>query len=66
MEASKEKFNSAVRFAGVAEKLLEEGRIKPHPKEVRSGGLEAVLGGIQDVREGVIRGRKLVYTMGSA
>lgn len=64
MEVPKERFDSAVRFAEVVETLLSEGRIKPHPKEVRSGGLEGILGGIQDMREGRVRGRKLVNTLG--
>jgi NADPH:quinone reductase-like Zn-dependent oxidoreductase len=61
MESPVEKFNSAVAFAEVAENLLAEGKIKPHPKEVRPGGLEGVLYGLQELREMKVRGKKLVY-----
>jgi aspyridone synthetase trans-acting enoyl reductase len=45
----------------VAQRLLDEGRIKAHPKEERSGGLAAVGEGMDEVRKGQIKGRKLVY-----
>jgi hypothetical protein len=63
MESPVEKFESAVRFAEVAEQLLAEGKIKPHPKDVRDNGLEGVLAGIQDLREKKVRGIKLVYRL---
>ena len=63
MEAPLEKFESAVKFAEVAEKLLAEGKIKPHPKDVRKNGLAGVLDGIQDLREKKVRGKKLVYLL---
>lgn len=53
------------RFASVlfpmAERLIRDGLIKPHPIEIRSGGLEAVVTGIEDLKKGDARGRKLVY-----
>lgn len=51
LEAQKELFNGAVRFARVAKRLLEEGKIRTHPKDVRKGGLRGVLGGIEDLKE---------------
>jgi hypothetical protein len=63
MESPLEKFESAVKFAEVAERLLAEGKIKPHPKDVREGGLKGVLDGIQDLREKKVRGKKLVYLL---
>lgn len=56
-------FESAVRFAEVAERLLAEGKIKPHPKDVRKGGLAGVLDGIEKLKEGKVHGIKLVYTL---
>lgn len=53
------------RFASVlfpmAERLIWDGLIKPHPIEVRTGGLEAIADGIEDLRTGKVEGRKLVY-----
>jgi NADPH:quinone reductase-like Zn-dependent oxidoreductase len=63
MESPVEKFESAFRFAEVAERLLAEGQIKPHPKDVREGGLKGVLDGIQDLREKKVMGKKLVYLL---
>jgi hypothetical protein len=61
MKSPVEKFESAVRFAEVAERLLAEGKIKPHPKDVRQNGLKGVLDGMQDLRAKKVRGRSL-YT----
>lgn len=53
------------KFASVlflmAERLVWDGAMKPHPIEVRSGGLEAVVAGIEDLKNGDVKGRKLVY-----
>lgn len=47
------------RFFKLASKLLEEGKIKPPPYEVREG-LEGALQGIDDLRQGKISGKKIV------
>ncbi|PVH76609.1 putative zinc-binding oxidoreductase ToxD [Cadophora sp. DSE1049] len=60
-EATKEMFESAVKFAVFAEGVLKSGEVKCHPSEVRVGGLQWVLGGIQEMREGKVAGKKLVY-----
>ncbi|CZR62513.1 related to zinc-binding oxidoreductase ToxD [Phialocephala subalpina] len=62
-EAPPGAFESAVKFAVVAEKLLAEDKIKPHPKDVRTKGLAGILDGIQELKEGKVRGVKLVYTL---
>ncbi|KAF2136525.1 uncharacterized protein K452DRAFT_237315 [Aplosporella prunicola CBS 121167] len=51
----------AARMFPLAERLLEEGRLAPHAAEVRVGGLDGVLDGIEELRWGKVRGRKLVY-----
>lgn len=45
----------------MAERLIWDGSIKPHPIEVRKGGLEAVADGVEDLKNGDVKGRKLVY-----
>ncbi|RDL32699.1 Uncharacterized protein BP5553_09155 [Venustampulla echinocandica] len=45
----------------VAQRLLDEGRIEPYPKEERRGGLAAVEDGIKEVWKGEVKGVKLVY-----
>lgn len=45
----------------MAQKLLDEDLLEPHPKERRSGGLAAIGEGMDEVRKGQVRGKKLVY-----
>lgn len=45
----------------IAEKLLEEGKVRGHPVSVREGGLRGVIEGLEDLREGRVSGEKLVY-----
>ncbi|KAL9090674.1 MAG: hypothetical protein Q9165_005162 [Trypethelium subeluteriae] len=47
----------------MAEALLSRGLLKPHQMEIRTGGLETVAYGIDDLRAGRVRARKLVYPM---
>ena len=51
----------AVKFLKIATDLLERGKIQVHRPDVRVGGLEAVLQGLQQVREKKVSGVKLVY-----
>ena len=48
----------------VVEGLLKEGRVKCHPVEVGGGGLRGVGEGLARLREGKVRGVKLVYRVG--
>ncbi|KAK5171984.1 uncharacterized protein LTR77_003621 [Saxophila tyrrhenica] len=52
-----------LRVWRMAVKLLEEGKLKPPPLEVREG-LEGALQGIADLREGKVSGKKIVSRMG--
>ncbi|KAL2883643.1 hypothetical protein SGCOL_000787 [Colletotrichum sp. CLE4] len=45
----------------LAQRLLDEDLVVPQPLEVRRGGLAGVGEGMQEVRRGLIKGRKLVY-----
>ncbi|RYP79597.1 hypothetical protein DL770_006598 [Monosporascus sp. CRB-9-2] len=51
----------AEAWYAIAQRLLDEGCLEPHPKEERSGGLAAVAEGMDEVRKGQVRGKKLVY-----
>lgn len=60
MAAKPEDWEYAVRFIGVAEGLLGEGAFRGNPK-LREGGLDGVLEGLQELRDGRVSGQKLVY-----
>ncbi|KAK0120181.1 hypothetical protein ONS95_011587 [Cadophora gregata] len=51
----------AKKWYVVAQKFLDSGLISPHPLETRRGGLAAVGGGMDAVRRGEVKGKKLVY-----
>ena len=53
------------RFVALAEKLLQEGKIRPHPADVRVG-IEGILDGMQEMKDGKVSGVKLVYRIGTA
>ncbi|KAF4442642.1 alcohol dehydrogenase GroES-like domain-containing protein [Fusarium austroafricanum] len=53
----------ASQFFKLAEQWLGEGKIRNHPLEIRTGGLESVDPGLQDLRDGVVRGKKLVVPL---
>ncbi|KAH8662830.1 putative zinc-binding oxidoreductase ToxD [Tricladium varicosporioides] len=59
--ASVEDFELAKEFFTLTEKLLDAGYIKPHPVSARSGGLDSILAGMQELKEGKVSGAKLVY-----
>lgn len=62
--AAPEDFELAKKFFVLCERLLEEGKIKNHPVGLRKGGLENVLGGMWEMKEGKYSGEKLVYRVG--
>ncbi|KAL9086607.1 MAG: hypothetical protein Q9165_007050 [Trypethelium subeluteriae] len=49
------------KFANLATQLLAEGKIIAHSKDVRKGGLQGILGGLDDLRTGKVSGKKVVY-----
>lgn len=53
----------AEAWYAVAQRLLDEELLEPHPKEERSGGLAAVAKGMDEVRKGQVKGKKLVYPL---
>ncbi|KAK4163394.1 chaperonin 10-like protein [Cladorrhinum sp. PSN259] len=63
--ASTEDFESAKTFVELSRKLLAEGKIKTAEPEVNRGGegLDGVLVGLKELKEGRVSGTKLVYTL---
>ncbi|KAF3345655.1 hypothetical protein VdG2_05891 [Verticillium dahliae VDG2] len=53
----------AGRLFRLAERWLRDGDIWNHPLEIRHPGLESVGPGLQDLRAGIIRGKKLVVPL---
>ncbi|KAI0966400.1 alcohol dehydrogenase GroES-like domain-containing protein [Xylaria arbuscula] len=53
----------AGRLFETVEKLLGEGEVRGHPIEIRSGGLGALAEGIEELRMGRVRAKKLVYPL---
>ncbi|KAK3387741.1 putative zinc-binding oxidoreductase ToxD [Podospora didyma] len=62
--ATKKDFEFGKKFWALSEKLLAEGKIRPHPMQVGESGLEGVFEGLQAMREGKVSGKKLVYRIG--
>ncbi|KAH8803572.1 hypothetical protein F5884DRAFT_683803 [Xylogone sp. PMI_703] len=51
------------KFFEICEVLLAEGKLKPHPIEHRPNGLEGISDGLEDMKNGKVSGKKLVYTV---
>ena len=60
-DADEEDFAFGTRFARIVEDLLEKGKVKTHPVDVRTGGWERVLEGVDELRQKKVSGKKLVY-----
>ena len=45
----------------ITEKLLAEGKMKPHAEKVGKEGLEGALKGLEDMKAGKVSANKLVY-----
>ena len=59
--ASPEDFEFARDFYGLTENLLHQGKLRTHPESLQPGGLQGVLKGMQDLKDGSVTGKKLVY-----
>lgn len=60
-EAQPDDLVFARQWFGIAEQLWVEGKWTPHPQKFGSGGLNGVIDGLQEGRDGKISGVKLVY-----
>jgi NADPH:quinone reductase-like Zn-dependent oxidoreductase len=61
LPAQPEHYAFAAKWLALVEKLYSESKIKMHRAEVREGGLEGVLSGLKDMKNGSVSGVKLVY-----
>lgn len=59
--ARPEAFDFGRTWYPAAEKLWAEGKWKPHPQRVGAGGLLGAIDGMQEMRQGLVSGQKLVY-----
>ncbi|KAH7381249.1 chaperonin 10-like protein [Phaeosphaeria sp. MPI-PUGE-AT-0046c] len=60
--ANQADYEFGAKFWKISEGLLNSGKIRPHPVEVRKG-LEGVIQGMQDMKDGKVSGVKLVWTI---
>jgi aspyridone synthetase trans-acting enoyl reductase len=65
LEARPRDLEYAEEWYVVAQQLVDGGHIEPPEVEERDGGLAAVSEGMEEVRRGLIKGRRLVYPITS-
>ncbi|PVH99799.1 putative zinc-binding oxidoreductase ToxD [Periconia macrospinosa] len=58
---SREDFEYTKKFVRIVEKLLEQNKIKMHPIELKMGGWQGVLAGVDELRQAKVSGKKLVF-----
>jgi NADPH:quinone reductase-like Zn-dependent oxidoreductase len=59
----KEDFEFMKKFIAISQVLIDEGKIKPHREDVRSDGLDGVLNGLEDMKQGKVSANKIVYKL---
>lgn len=60
-EANPDDLAFSSKFSAVSQKLIEEKKIRAHRHEAREGGLDGILAGLEDMKNGKISGVKVVY-----
>jgi NADPH:quinone reductase-like Zn-dependent oxidoreductase len=60
-EAKPEDYEFAKKWIPFAGRLYAEGKVKPSKVELREGGLDGILDGLKDLKEGKVSAAKLVY-----
>jgi NADPH:quinone reductase-like Zn-dependent oxidoreductase len=56
-------YEFAVKWLEIVERLYAQGRFSMHRAEVRNGGFEGLLDGLDDLKNGRVSGWKLVYRL---
>ncbi|KAF9872885.1 GroES-like protein [Colletotrichum karsti] len=63
VEGQPKDYEFAKMFWSLTSHLINEGKLKAHVVEERQEGLEGVLSGLRDLKDGKVKGHKLVYTL---
>jgi NADPH:quinone reductase-like Zn-dependent oxidoreductase len=63
-EPDMDKLYSASRWRNDVQELLDQGRIRCHPVREVSGGWEGIIKGLEMLKDGQVRGQKLVVRVG--
>lgn len=58
--ADQKKRDLAVHYFKIFQRLLDAGKLRPHPTQTLEGGLQGVLQGLQMLKSGQVSGKKLV------
>ncbi|KAJ9617169.1 hypothetical protein H2200_000890 [Cladophialophora chaetospira] len=61
--ASQQDFEFSMAFATLSEELLARSLIRAHPLDLRPGGLDAILKGMEDLKAGKVSAKKIVVTV---
>lgn len=64
-EASPEVHQFAVHWYCVFQRLIDEGKVRPHPLQELEGGFSGIIEGIRLLKTGSVSGKKLVISLGS-
>ncbi|EOA86439.1 hypothetical protein ACJQWK_05874 [Exserohilum turcicum] len=64
-EASPEVHQFAVNWYRVFQKLIDEGKVRPHPLQELEGGFSGIIEGVRLLKTGSVSGKKLVIAIGS-
>jgi len=65
LPAKPEDFEFGKGHIALCDRLLAEGKIRAIPTDVRRGGLEKIHEGLDDLRNGRVSGKKIVYEVGT-
>ena len=56
-------FEFSMEFSKLGEELVAQGKIRTHPLDLRSGGLDAISKGMEDLKAEKISARKIVVSV---
>ena len=59
--ANQDDYEFGKMWFGLVDKLTNEGKLEPHPAKLGEGGLEGILKGLEEMKQGKVRGEKMVY-----